>query len=589
MKPLLVAINAKYIHTNLAVRYLSLRAGEEGFPCEFAEYTINQPFDEILSGIYFHRPKIVTFSCYLWNIELVKQLTTELAKLLPGVRIWLGGPEVSYHSNEILESLPACELIMRGEGENTFPALLRAVQEKSAFSEIPGVTWRDGKGEIRENMPAVPFDLSRLPFAYEDLNELEHKIVYFESSRGCPYSCTYCLSSVERGVRFVPAEQACDYLQRFLDAGVRQVKFVDRTFNCNREHADTILCYLLEHDNGKTNFHFEISADILADSTIALVNQARKGLFQFEIGVQSTNPKTIKAIRRACDNEKLFEKVKRLRASHNAHVHLDLIAGLPFEDYESFGRSYDEVFAKHPDMLQLGFLKVLKGSSMEAESRQYGIVNQDRAPYEVLYTDFISYAHLRKLKRIDVLNDMYLNSGRFQASLQVVLEKYASPFRFFEELSEYYETEGLFARNVGKYEAYTALYEFYRQRFGDSVALKWCMRHDIFARENAKTLPELLNGSSLHPQYKERFDAFYEEEKYIRAYLPEYLGEHPKRIQRLTHLEAYPFDVRTGKKRPVVLLYAYAGKDIAGNAVVLEVTRHFEPVLPEHTAEKTGK
>lgn len=574
MTPLLVAINAKYIHTNLAVRYLSLRAKEEGIACDFAEYAINQPFDEILSSIYSCQPEIVTFSCYLWNIELVKQLISELVKLLPGVRIWLGGPEVSYHSGRILESLPACELIMRGEGESTFPALLRAAQEGRSLAGIPGITRRDEQGRILENTPATPFDLSRLPFAYEDLDGLENKIVYFESSRGCPYSCTYCLSSVERGVRFMPAEQACRYLQRFLDAGMRQVKFVDRTFNCSREHADAILQYLLDHDNGKTNFHFEISADILSDSTIALVNQARAGLFQFEVGVQTTNPQTIKAIRRACDNEKLFEKVRRLRKSRNAHVHLDLIAGLPLEDYESFGRSFDEVFAQHPDMLQLGFLKVLKGSAMEAQSKQYGIIYQDRAPYEVLFTDFLSYSELRKLKRIDMLNDLYLNSGRFQASLRLVLERYDSPFRFFEELSTYYEDQGLFARSVGKYESYTALYGFYRLRFGESDELKWCMKHDIFARENARSLPSQLN-LSLFERFRERFDALFENEEFLRKYLPEYLGEHPKRVQRLIHLEAYPFDVRTGAAHPTVLLYTYDGKDISGNAFVQDVTALF--------------
>ncbi len=574
MNPLLVAINAKYIHTNLAVRYLTERARKEGFPCEFAEYTINQPFDEILCGIYSHTPGIVVFSCYLWNIELVKQLCTELSKLLPHTRIWLGGPEVSYHSAQILKTIPQCELIMRGEGESTFPSLLHAVQEKNGFLEVTGITWRDAEDMIHENPPALPFDLSQLPFAYQDLDELPNKIVYYESSRGCPYSCTYCLSSVEKGVRFVPAVRACQDLQRFLDAGVQQVKFVDRTFNCNKEHADTILKYLLEHDNGKTNFHFEISADILADSTIELVNQAREGLFQFEVGVQSTNPKTIKAIRRACDNEKLFEKVERLRASHNAHVHLDLIAGLPFEDYTSFGQSYDDVFSQHPDMLQLGFLKVLKGSAMEAESKQYGIVYQDRAPYEVLFTDFITYSQLRKLKQIDALNDSYLNSGRFRASLRFLLQQYSSPFHFFEELSEYYDQEGLFEKNVGKYDVYTHLYRFYQQRFGDSPELKWCMKHDIFARENARSLPSVLNNT-LFPQYKERFDAFYENEAMIHKYLPEYCEEHPKRTQRLTHMEAYPFDIRTGEKHPIVLLYTYHAKDIAGNAHIIDVTEEF--------------
>lgn len=567
MNVLLTAINAKYIHTNLAVRSLKQYAAAQGFPCEFAEYSINQPFDAVLGDLYRRGPEVAAFSCYLWNIEFVLALCRELKKVLPRVRIWLGGPEVSYDCGAVLTGNPDVDLIMRGEGEEIFTALLRAVSAGEPPDAVNGIVFRCGDETVR-TPDASAFDLSRLPFAYDDLDSLSNRIVYFESSRGCPFRCGYCLSSLSGGVRFLPVETACTYLDRFLEQKVRQVKFVDRTFNCDRKHADAILSHLIARDNGYTNFHFEISADILAGSTIELIGAAREGLFQFEAGVQSTNPRTLSAVGRRCENQKLFEKLRLLRGKSGAHLHLDLIAGLPFEDYASFARSYDEVFAVKPDMLQLGFLKVLKGSRMRRDAAACDIVYQSRAPYEVLSTGWMSYGELLELKRISSLNDVYQNSGRFVFSLGFILRRYASPFRFFEELSGYFLQNGLFERSIGKFDHYLHLLRFYTEKFGAEPRLNWLMKHDILSRERAKGIPKALNPS-LRGQYRAFLEGFWKDPENLHRYAPE-AAENP-RAAGFFDLEVYPFSVFTGAEKAAAVLYDYRGKNAAGNARTIEI------------------
>lgn len=570
MKILLVAINAKYIHTNLAVRYLKNYAYTQGFSTEIAEYTINHHFDDILGDIYPQKPDVIAFSCYLWNIALVRRLCTELKKLLPGTRLWCGGPEVTYHSEDFLKENPAVDLVMRGEGEEIFVELLRAVQQNGFLSHIRGIVLREGASSFC-TPPAPDFDMARLPFAYDDLEDVSSRILYFESSRGCPYSCSYCLSSLSRCVHKMPVDLACKYLSRFLDAKVSQVKFVDRTFNCDKNHANAILNFLLEHDNDVTNFHFEISADILDDSTLAIIAQAREGLFQFEVGVQSTNPQTIQAIRRSCNNEKLWQKVSKLQENRNVHVHEDLIAGLPYEDYASFARSFDEVFLHRPDMLQLGFLKVLKGSAMEEDCKKYGMLYQSAAPYEILSTPWLCYDEILRLKKIEALNDSYYNSGRFLTSLPEAMAPYSSPFRFYEDLAAYFTKHHLFDKNAGKYDYYTFLYQFVIQTHGENERLQWLARHDMFRRENAKNVPSFA-AISLAYQYGRQIEAFFEKEENIRGYLPSFLGEEPKRIARTAHMEVYPFSPLTGKPGTTALLYDYSSKDFLHNGWVTDVT-----------------
>ncbi|MBR2062791.1 MAG: cobalamin-dependent protein, partial [Anaerotignum sp.] len=389
-KIVLAALNAKYIHSNLALRYLSrFQDNYKNHHIITREFTINQRPDFIVEELFRLKPDVILFSAYIWNVETLRQLCPLLKKVMPNCMIGFGGPEVSYESENFLQENPAVDLVMRGEGELVFTKLLEYWDNGifADLSEIGSLTYRQN-GEIRSTVQEEPLDLALLPFPYEaDFSDIQNQIIYYESSRGCPYQCGYCLSSVEQGVRFVPLEKVLPDLQKFLDARVPQVKFIDRTFNCKKSHAMAIWKYLHEHDNGVTNFHFEITADIIDQEAIDYLKQVRKGLFQFEIGVQSTNPHTIKAINRNVDFEKLAGIVKQIKAGENIHQHLDLIAGLPYEDYESFGHSFNDVYDLEPEQLQLGFLKVLKGSLMHEKAAEHGIVYKNHAPYEVLYTN----------------------------------------------------------------------------------------------------------------------------------------------------------------------------------------------------------
>ena len=562
MKILLAALNAKYIHTNLAVRYLKQVALQSGFDAQIAEYTVNDSFDHILRRLYLEKPDILAFSCYLWNLPLARRLCAELKKVLPQTRIWAGGPEPACRGRLFLEENPAVELVMTGEGETVFPRLLEAVEKGTPLREVPGA-WVREAGALWDTGAAPAVSLDELPFAYDDLDALEGRILYFESSRGCPFSCSYCLSS-KGGTRWMEPARACRFLSRFLEKKVRQVKFVDRTFNAKPPHCNAILTYLLEHDNGVTNFHFEISADLLTDETVALIQRARPGQFQFEIGVQSTNPETLRAIRRSSNLEKLFTRTAQLMANGNCHLHLDLIAGLPFEGYVSFSRSYDQVFAAKPDMLQLGFLKVLGGSAMEQDSKKFGILHQDAPPYEVLQTPWLSFDELIKLKGIDTLTERYYNSGRFRASLSWFLSQEISPFGFFEAFAAYLERECLLAVKPGKYEDYRQLLQFYEYRHGSArkQALAWRMRHDIICRENAKGIPDFIPHSLLGPARLE-VERRWKEPSWRRLAFPEDSGATPPREVRL---EGYPLDVSTGKQGACAILYDYRQRDLHGNA-----------------------
>lgn len=500
MRILLTAINAKYIHSNLALFSLKAAAEEQGILVETAEFTINHRTEEILRELYRRKPEVLCFSCYIWNIGMVRELIGECKKVLPGVKIWLGGPEVSYDAVQELRACPEITGILTGEGEVSFPLLARHYvnqNEEASLAEIPGAVYRSTAGEIHSNPQGELPDLSRIPFAYSDFDDLEHKIIYYESTRGCPFSCSYCLSSIDKRVRFRDLELVKKELQIFLDADVPQVKFVDRTFNCRHSHAMAIWRYLLEHDNGVTNFHFEISADLLSEEELSLMEQMRPGLIQLEIGVQSVNPRTIEEIDRTMDLEKLRANVARVKASGNIHQHLDLIAGLPYEDYESFGRSFDAVFAMKPEQLQLGFLKVLKGSRMYRKAEDYGIVYRDKPPYEVLYSKWISFEEILRLKAIEEMVEIYYNSHQFQYTLEKLIPVFASPFVFFERLAQFYEEEGLRERSHSRLQRYELLLCFIR-RFdgGQEEAYRELLTLDLYLRERMKTRPSFAPDQS---------------------------------------------------------------------------------------------
>ena len=490
MKILLAACNAKYIHSNLAVYDLKAYSSDYDEHVILREYTINQPKDEILKDIYSSGADVVCFSCYIWNISFVRELIRDLVKILPKTAFWAGGPEVSYDAEKFLTEMPEMTGVMVGEGEKTFHDLLEFyIDGKDSLEEISGIAYRTGDKIIHNGWREL-MDLSAIPFVYEHLEKFENRIIYYESSRGCPFSCSYCLSSIDKKLRFRDLELVKKELQFFLDHRVPQVKFVDRTFNCKHEHAMTIWKYILEHDNGVTNFHFEISADLLREEEMELISQMRPGLIQLEIGVQSTNPETIRAIHRHMDLKKLEHCVNRVHSFRNIHQHLDLIAGLPYEDYDIFHQSFNDVYQMKPDQLQLGFLKVLKGSLMQKEAEGYGIVYKEKEPYEVLSTNWLTYGEVLKLKMVESMVEVYYNSGQFWHTLEYLVPLEKDAFTFYEKLGSFYEKKGYSEISHSRMRRYEILLEYLQEETDvptEVAAQK--MLYDLYLREKLKKRP----------------------------------------------------------------------------------------------------
>lgn len=565
MKLLLVAVNAKYIHSNLAV--YSLKAYTEKYlpnqqnksvQLGLAEYTINHSEEDILARIYKADADIVAFSCYIWNIEMILRITGELKKVQPNVKIWLGGPEVSYDSEQCLVRHPELDGIMLGEGEQTFLELVEhyAFGEKD-LEEIDGLAFRDSKRrDIVVTNLRMPLSLDAIPFPYESEADFEHKIIYYESSRGCPFSCSYCLSSIDRKVRLRSTELVKQELQVLLDRKVSQVKFVDRTFNCNEQHAMEIWRFIKEKDNGVTNFHFEISADLLKKEEIEFLTHLRPGQVQLEIGVQSTNPDTVEAIHRKMDLNKLKENVALIKKGRNIHQHLDLIAGLPLEDYASFEQSFQEVYFMKPDQLQLGFLKVLKGSPMEQQRRRYGIEYRDTAPYEVLYTDRLTFDQMLHLKGICEMVEVYYNSGQFVNSITFLEHYYSSPMKLYEELYRFYESKNLMMMAHNRIRRYEILLEFFQVIEKQEELTKLfaeLLLFDLFLREDLKSRPAFTLGKPQN-NFKEIYDRYRKEFQHI-------------------HIEAFSFDleasIREGKpvRKEIILVFDYSHRDPISSSV----------------------
>ena len=502
MKCLLAAINAKYIHSNLAI--YSLRACAEAavregrltseVQVELAEYTINHRAAEILDDIYMRKADLLCFSCYIWNIEYVKTLVRNLKRLRPQVPIWLGGPEVSFDLEAQLEGIPEADGILYGEGEKSFPELLRFYESPPGKRNLPGGTaYRDGGGGVVVTPPGEPFSLDEIPFAYQTIwneKDFQNRILYYETSRGCPFSCSYCLSSIDKRLRFRSLSKVYEELKFFLDRKVPQVKFVDRTFNCKKDRAAAIWTFLREYDNGVTNFHFEISAELLDEECLALLGTLRPGLIQLEIGVQSANPKTLEAIRRTADLKKLRQVTLQLGRRRNIHRHLDLIAGLPYEDYESFGRSFDEVYSMGPDELQLGFLKVLKGTRMHEEADRHHILYQAEAPFEVLETPWLSHEDVIRLKQVEEMVEIYYNSRQFLYSMKFLLPFLGRPFLMYESLGKFWAVRGMAKRKHAREALYEFLLDYVKEQMPEAVeGLKKPLTFDYYLRENAKRRP----------------------------------------------------------------------------------------------------
>lgn len=543
MKFLLTAINAKYIHSNPAIYSLRAYAGEEMRPhIALAEYTVNQRMSDILADIYEQKPDAVGFSCYIWNWNLIQELIRELPKILPDTDLWLGGPEVSYDAPEILRDFPQIKGIMSGEGEVTFRELIGwYVKGEGILDEIGGLCLPEGYTTHRE-----PTDLSGLPFLYEEGEEgmaaFANRIVYYESSRGCPYRCSYCLSSIDKKVRLRDMEIVERELQFFLDRQVKQVKFVDRTFNCGHGHAMAVWTYLREHDNNVTNFHFEIAAEQLTGEEIALLNELRPGQVQLEIGVQSVNPRTLQAVCRVADVERLERTVAAIRRGHNIHIHLDLIAGLPYEDYASFTGSFNRVYAMGPEQLQLGFLKVLKGSPMALQAAEYGIRYLGGPPYEVLSTKWLSYEEVRRLKRVEEMVELYYNSGQFTHTLSFLERVFVHPFAMFEALADYYREKGYLTESPARAYRYQVLLEFALTRDEARAGVyKELLTYDMYLRENVKSRPDF--AADLDSEEKEFIRNFYKREERERTFLPAYEEYDWKQLGRMTHLEPFRYTV----------------------------------------------
>ncbi|MEZ3485362.1 MAG: DUF4080 domain-containing protein [Lachnospiraceae bacterium] len=677
MKILLTAVNAKYIHSNLAI--YSLRAyaeaymekcvkagqGMQNIEIELAEYTINQQIDEILMDIYKRKPDILCFSCYIWNIEYVESLVKEIGKLREDLPVWLGGPEVSYDAVDVLNRLEPVRGVMKGEGEETFAQLCKiysracdgkytggngvrygearsredgrfgAMELDGELAGVEGITYRDSNGEIKDNPWRQAIDLSKIPFVYNwpgnqgepcvaglpgagrCMQDFQNRIVYYESSRGCPFSCSYCLSSVDRQLRFRDLETVKKELQFFIDQRVPQVKFVDRTFNLRHEHAAAIWRYIAEHDRGITNFHFEVAADLLNEEELMILEGMRPGLVQLEIGVQSTNPDTIRAIRRTMDFGRVRAAAERIGKQGNIHQHLDLIAGLPFEDIRSFAISFDDVYRLRPEQLQLGFLKVLKGSSMEEQKQAYGLVYQSRPPYEVLFTRWISYEDMIRLKGVEEMVEVYYNSGQFRHTLDALAARFPSAFQMYDRLSRFYEEHGYEKVKHKRSEKYEILLRFIEETAGterkmrekcfeeerpqdggagespaaeehqenagteegraaagrpegnageegkETAYFRELLTYDYYLRENAGIRPDFAGEYKVS---KETLRAFYENEEKRRRYLPAYEGYDRNQLRKMTHLEYFS---QSGK----YILFDYKERNVPGrDARTCEVT-----------------
>ena len=574
MKILLVALNSKYIHSNPAVYSLKAYADEILRQCcdpdempgiEIAEYTVNQPLNRTMADIYRKTPDLLFISCYIWNRAEAEMLAADMGKIRPELDIWLGGPEVSFDAEEVLERLPAVKGVIRGEGEKAFARIVRAYCGGSSFNdalaEITDLTFREASGRIAVTGESGRIDFDTVPFPYKELDSFSNRIIYYESSRGCPFRCSYCLSSVDKKLKFRSAERVKPELQFFLDRKVPQVKFIDRTFNCSHEHAGEIWRYIRENDNGITNFHFEIAADLMTEEEIELLGTMRPGQVQLEIGVQSTNDKTLKEINRPMDFDRVCEVVSTIRAVNNIHLHLDLIAGLPFEDILSFRSSFNDIFALRPHQLQLGFLKVLKGSPIDRKSENYGLRSTDAPPYEVLSTNWISYEELMGLKGVEEMVEVYYNSGQFIKSVELLLGAFDDAFGFFEALADWYREHGLDMINLSRNQRYENLLEFGRAYAGGGE-LTDALIYDFYSRENVKSRPEFFGQDTVEKEYSKEFYRL-EAEEHNKLSSRQCLEADVRLLRRLTHIE------KLGSR---YYLFDYTQRDpMTNNARVVEL------------------
>lgn len=554
MKTVLIGINAKFIHSNLAIHSIRLYGKERGLDMSVAEFTINHQLDDILDQLYVLKADVLAFSCYIWNIDMIQLLLGELHKIMPETRVILGGPGVSFDSPSYLERYKAVDFVVSGEGEAVMYQLIRCIESGEDYSEISGISFRTDKG-IRTNPQGSPLDMSTLPFIYDqDFHTFDNRILYYESSRGCPYNCQYCLSSIDKGVRYRDIESVKQAFQWFLDHQVRQVKLVDRTFNCHPKRTEALLKYLVAHDNGITLFHFEVAADILTDEIITVLNQARPGQFQLEIGIQSTFEETLDIIQRKTDFEQIKTNVKRIQAPKNVHIHLDLIAGLPKEGYNRFSQSFDDVYGLRPDQLQLGFLKVLKGTGMRQMAQQYGLVFRDYAPYEILSTYDIGHDEMVLLKRVESVLELFYNSGHFKHTLQYMEGFFLRAFTMYEALGKHFEAAGGHLVKHAKLSLYDMLRDFGLSHDCPQTVLESCLKYDLMLNEKIKKYPTWLTPDVTFEEMRRRF---YQKAAETGQYVEASKADSVKTLNRRYHLERFDYDVKKLEAQKVVVLFDY--------------------------------
>ena len=591
MKILLTTLNSKFIHTNLAIRYIK-ESIKDLIDVDLREYTINNQLDYILKDIYLKDYDAVFFSTYIWNVYDIVKICENLKKVKPNLIIGLGGPEVSYDSEESMEKYQFVDYILRDEGEMVMRDLVKHFRGEMSIEDVDGITYRQDGKIIRNKTRELLKDLDLIPSPYEnlDVKEYENRIVYYETSRGCPFNCQYCLSSAIKGLRYFSIDRVKRDLKNLIDARVSQIKFIDRTFNANKKFAKEIMEFLMENDNGYTTYHFEVTAHLLDDDMLEFLKDCKEGLFQFEIGVQTTNQEALDAVGRRDDFEKLSYVVKTIESYQNIHQHLDLIAGLPYEGYDSFEKSFNDVFGLQIEQLQLGFLKMIKGTGMRARAEEFEYEYKDYAPYEVLSNKFISYDEILKLKDIEDILERYYNSNNFSLSVKYIIENYysESAFKFFEEFATYFDEMGYFHLAQGKNQLYSILLDFYKEKIGENYDLFMeILKYDYVSLGKISSVPNIFAKVEVD-NLKPRVHEFLHDRENLEKYLPKHVDTPTKYILKYVHFEPFKYDIlklkeenhADIKEQESIILLVY--EDIK----VFEKSRTYKVELKELTKEK---
>ncbi len=577
MEILLVAVNARYTHSSLSLPYLRESCQDEKWRIECREFTINDQMGSIMAEIYRIRPAVLCFSCYIWNMRQILELCCDYKQLEPDCLIVLGGPEVSYDAEEIMKKNSSLDIIISGEGEQTLKALLQHLSAGLDYTQIQGISCRRDDTIILNEAPAFIKDLSIIPSPYcGDMSYYRHKMVYYETSRGCPFNCSYCLSSAVRGVRYFPMERVKEDLGFLIENGVKKIKFVDRTFNCNEKRSIEIMKFLVEKmgDRRTTSFHFEVMADLFSEEGLAFLKDIPAGIFDFEIGVQSTCQKSLQAVNRNFNWDRLVSSIKEIQSHHNIHLHIDLIAGLPYEDYIRFGQSFNDVYQLQADVIQLGFLKLLKGTPIHAQRDKHQYLYQCLPPYEILANTYMTYRDLVKLHDIEELVEKYYNAGLVRHTLEYMVNKIyrGDAFALLDEFASYWRSNGLYDRAHRRDALYIALAQFVGSNWRpySAVINEW-LKYDYLINNRVYQVPGELQRYKAD-ENQALLNSLLSDDKFLREYLPEMKDKSLREVRKntyLEHLKINPLERReVDYLIPVIFLYDQEDKKCYRNIVL---------------------